>query len=63
MAPVVPSSPETPAISRHFADVNGIRIHYATAGQGSALLLLHGWPFTWYTWRLVLPALAQRYTG
>ena len=51
-----------PAVSHHFADVNGIRIHYATAGQGEALLLLHGWPFTWYTWRLVLPALAQHYT-
>jgi len=51
-----------PAVSHHLADVNGIRIHYTLAGQGPALLLLHGWPFTWYTWRLVLPALAQHYT-
>jgi pimeloyl-ACP methyl ester carboxylesterase len=35
---------------------------YATAGRGEALLLLHGWPFTWYTWRLVVPALARHYT-
>lgn len=55
-------SPVVPAVSHHFAEINGIRIHYATAGQGEALLLLHGWPFTWYTWRLVLPALAQHYT-
>lgn len=51
-----------PAITHDFAEVNGIRIHYARAGQGPALLLLHGWPFTWYTWRLVLPELAKRYT-
>lgn len=56
------SGSEVPTVNHHFADVNGIRIHYATAGQGEALLLLHGWPFTWYTWRLVLPALAQHYT-
>ena len=49
MAPSAASSPLAPAVSHHFADVNGIRIHYATAGQGEALLLLHGWPFTWYT--------------
>lgn len=54
--------PAGPAITHAFAEVNGIRIHYARAGQGEALLLLHGWPFTWYTWRLVLPALAQHYT-
>ncbi len=62
MTPFADSSPGAPTVSHHFADVNGIRIHYATAGQGPALLLLHGWPFTWYTWRLVLPALAGRYT-
>ncbi|MDJ0367472.1 alpha/beta hydrolase [Hymenobacter sp. H14-R3] len=62
MATSPESSPEAPAVSHYFADVNGIRIHYATAGQGEALLLLHGWPFTWYTWRLVLPALTRHYT-
>ena len=46
----------------HTAEVNSIRIAYARAGQGPALLLLHGWPFTHYTWRLVLPALAERFT-
>ena len=51
-----------PALTHGFADVNGIRIHYATAGQGPALLLLHGWPFTGHTWRLVWPLLAERYT-
>ena len=62
MDPIAPASPEAPVVSHHLAEVNGIRIHYATAGRGEALLLLHGWPFTWYTWRLVLPVLARHYT-
>jgi pimeloyl-ACP methyl ester carboxylesterase len=61
LTPVSLPLPEV-AVSQHFADVNGIRLHYARAGQGPALLLLHGWPFTWYTWRLVLPNLAAHYT-
>ncbi|MDF7815855.1 alpha/beta hydrolase [Hymenobacter sp. YC55] len=59
---MTPLSIPSPAIRHQVADVNGIRLHYAMAGRGEALLLLHGWPFTWYTWRLVLPALAQHYT-
>lgn len=60
--PVSASPAAEPVITHGFAEVNGIRIHYAMAGHGEALLLLHGWPFTWYTWRLMLPELAQRYT-
>jgi pimeloyl-ACP methyl ester carboxylesterase len=61
LTPTPPSATEFP-VSQHMADVNGIRLHYACAGQGPALLLLHGWPFTWYTWRLLLPGLAAHYT-
>ncbi|TCO19679.1 pimeloyl-ACP methyl ester carboxylesterase [Kribbella steppae] len=42
--------------------VNGIGINYVRGGHGPTLLLLHGYPQTWYTWDHVLPALAQRYT-
>ena len=42
--------------------VNGVRLHYVTGGEGPALLLLHGWPFTWYEWHPVMPALAERFT-
>ena len=44
-----------------FADLGNVRLHYVTAGQGAAVVLLHGWPQTWYMWRKILPGLAQRY--
>jgi pimeloyl-ACP methyl ester carboxylesterase len=53
---------DAPGFAHRFADVNGIRVHYVTAGTGEPLLLLHGWPFTWYTWAKVIPELAKRYT-
>ena len=45
-----------------FAPVNGIRQHYVKMGKGPLLILLHGWPQTWYEWRRVMPALASRFT-
>lgn len=48
---------------RHaFAEVNGIRMHYVTAGQGPLVLLLHGFPEFWYSWRKQIPALAEHFT-
>jgi pimeloyl-ACP methyl ester carboxylesterase len=43
------------------ADVGDVRLHYVTAGDGPAILLLHGWPQSWYMWRDVMPGLAARY--
>ena len=34
--------------SHHMASVNGIQLHYVTGGQGDPIVLLHGWPETWY---------------
>ncbi len=42
--------------------VNGVRLHYVMGGQGNAVVLLHGWPETWYEWRHIMPALAEQYT-
>jgi pimeloyl-ACP methyl ester carboxylesterase len=44
------------------AYVNGIRLHYVIQGSGPLLVLLHGWPQSWYQWRLIIPALAEHYT-
>jgi hypothetical protein len=44
------------------ANVNGIRFHYVIGGQGLPIVLLHGWPETWYMWRKIMPALASNYT-
>ncbi|MCE2462628.1 MAG: alpha/beta hydrolase [Dehalococcoidia bacterium] len=43
------------------ARVNGINIHYVIQGQGSPVILVHGWPEFWYSWRKVIPALAERF--
>jgi pimeloyl-ACP methyl ester carboxylesterase len=48
--------------SHHMASVNGIQMHYVIGGHGDPIVLLHGWPETWYTWRHVMPALAKNYT-
>jgi pimeloyl-ACP methyl ester carboxylesterase len=48
--------------SHHTASVNGIQMHYVIGGQGEPVVLLHGWPQTWYEWRHVMPALAKNYT-
>ncbi len=44
------------------AEVNGTRLHYVSGGQGSPLILLHGFPETWLAWRKVMPALAEHHT-
>jgi pimeloyl-ACP methyl ester carboxylesterase len=48
--------------SHHTASVNGIQMHYVIGGQGDPVVLLHGWPETWYAWHKVMPALAKNYT-
>ncbi len=44
-----------------FVDVGDVRLHAVVGGEGPPLLLVHGWPQTWYAWRLVMPELARHY--
>jgi pimeloyl-ACP methyl ester carboxylesterase len=48
--------------SHHMTTVNGIQMHYVIGGHGDPVVLLHGWPETWYEWRHVMPSLAKNYT-
>ena len=48
--------------SHNMASVNGIKLHYVIGGHGPPIVLLHGWPETWYAWHKVMPALAKNYT-
>lgn len=49
------------AIESKFADVNGIRLHYAQAGQGKLVLFLHGFPEYWEQWKPQLEDLGNDY--
>jgi len=46
-------------IHHQFAQINGIRYHYAEAGKGPLVVLLHGFPGLWYSWRHQIAALAK----
>jgi pimeloyl-ACP methyl ester carboxylesterase len=44
-----------------YADSGGVKIHYVTVGKGPLLVLLHGFPDYWYTWRDQMPELAKHF--
>ncbi len=46
----------------HTVTLDAVRLHYVTCGSGDPVVLLHGWPQTWYEWRRIMPALAERFT-
>jgi len=48
-----------PEITHRTVETNGIKLHIAEAGQGPPVVLLHGFPELWYSWRHQLPALAE----
>jgi pimeloyl-ACP methyl ester carboxylesterase len=57
------SNRRNPVDFRHFkVFVNGVLLRVAVGGEGPALLLLHGWLGTSYSWRQVMPALAGNFT-
>jgi pimeloyl-ACP methyl ester carboxylesterase len=50
--------PHVAGVEHEFVDAGGLRTHVATAGDGPAIVLLHGWPQHWYLWRDVIPLVA-----
>ncbi|WP_255511009.1 alpha/beta fold hydrolase [Micromonospora sp. WP24] len=60
----VSQAPQLPAgftdtFASHYVEAGGVRQHVVVGGAGPPLLLVHGWPESWYAWRLVMPALAR----
>jgi pimeloyl-ACP methyl ester carboxylesterase len=49
----------TDTFTSHYIDTAELRLHAVIGGEGPPLLLVHGWPQTWYQWRLVMPELAR----
>jgi pimeloyl-ACP methyl ester carboxylesterase len=48
-------------VEHHDADSNGVKIHYVAVGKGPLIVMIHGFPDFWYTWRKQMEALSGRY--
>jgi pimeloyl-ACP methyl ester carboxylesterase len=48
-------------VKHGYADSNGVKIHYATAGSGPLVVMIHGFPDFWYTWRHQMEGLADKF--
>ena len=49
----------TETFTSRYIDTGELRLHAVIGGEGPPLLLVHGWPETWYAWRLLMPTLAR----
>jgi pimeloyl-ACP methyl ester carboxylesterase len=49
------------AVEHRFVETNGVRLHCAVDGSGPLVVLLHGFPECWYSWRHQIAALAPRF--
>jgi len=50
------------AIASRTAEINGVKLHYLTAGHGTPLILMHGYAETSLMWKPIIPLLAERFT-
>jgi pimeloyl-ACP methyl ester carboxylesterase len=53
--------PDVDGAEHTYSLVEGLRVHCAVAGEGPPLVLLHGWPQHWWSWRELIGPLAERY--
>lgn len=48
-------------VTNGYADSNGVKIHYASLGHGPLIVMIHGFPDYWYTWRDQMEALSDKF--
>jgi len=48
-------------VTHGYADSDGVKIHYASTGKGPLVVMIHGFPDFWYTWRAQMEALADKF--
>lgn len=48
-------------MQHHSVQLDELKMHYVVAGDGPTIMLLHGWPQTWYAWRHVIQRLSMNY--
>jgi epoxide hydrolase 4 len=54
-------SPITDSWQEDYIITNGVKLHYVTQGEGKLMLMLHGFPEFWYSWRHQIPEFASDY--
>jgi pimeloyl-ACP methyl ester carboxylesterase len=59
--PDIKKEAKSPMIKHEYADVNGVRLHYATAGKGKLVMFVHGFPEFWYEWKNQLAEFGKDY--
>jgi len=52
----------TDTFTSRYVDTGELRLHAVTGGDGPPLMLVHGWPQTWYAWRMLMPTLARDFS-
>jgi pimeloyl-ACP methyl ester carboxylesterase len=52
---------KSPMIKHDYAEVNGVRLHYASAGKGKLIMFVHGFPEFWYEWKNQLAEFGKDY--
>jgi pimeloyl-ACP methyl ester carboxylesterase len=52
----------TDTFTSRYVNAGDVRLHAVTGGDGPPLLLIHGWPESWYGWRMVMPELAKDFS-
>jgi pimeloyl-ACP methyl ester carboxylesterase len=61
-APGQPVPNGAAAVSHEYAEVNGVRLHYAKAGKGPVVVFLHGFPEFWYEWKYQIAEFSKDHT-
>ncbi|MRJ74912.1 alpha/beta fold hydrolase [Aeromicrobium sp. SMF47] len=62
MPVVEPLGATVPGVVHHLDEINGVPLHHVTAGDaGTPVLLIHGWPETWYAFHRLIPLLADHH--
>lgn len=48
-------------LTHHYAEVNGLKLHYASQGEGKLIMFVHGFPEFWYAWKAQLTEFGRDY--
>jgi epoxide hydrolase 4 len=61
LACVAPAADIDAQVEHGYADSNGVKIHYASLGKGPLIVMIHGFPDSWYSWRNQMAELSSQF--